>query len=202
MHVAGEYLGVKSDEATSTAKSILLSISEVTPNDTNVFPYSDALYYLGLIFEIEEKFSESSKFLTKSFLECTAFNMKSKSEVAFELLMCAKGRQLYSQSSFWLRKIELLAIPIKDRRVVAEKYVKHRAFLRKLRDTCGACGAKFEGKDRKFCGGCRAFCYCSRECQKMHWNCKVNGHREDCLGLKDLKVKLKEAKPKSDEHGN
>ena len=98
--------------------------------------------------------------------------------------------------------MKLLAIRKENRRDAAETYVNHRAFLRQLRDTCGACGTKFEGKDRKFCGGCRTFCYCSRECQKIHWNQKALGHREDCLGLKNLKVEVKEAKKKSDEDGN
>ena len=52
----------------------------------------------------------------------------------------------------------------------------------------------FEGKDRKFCRSCKTFCYCSRECQKMHWNRKKDGHREDCKGAMELKQKLKKAR--------
>ena len=69
----------------------------------------------------------------------------------------------------------------------------HRG-LRSLRDICGGCGAEFEGKERKFCRACRAYCYCSRECQKMHWNRKKGGHREDCKGASELKQKMKEKK--------
>ena len=112
------------------------------------------------------------------------------------------AQRLFAQSSFWFGRIKLSMIPTKRRRGVTEAYLLQRAFLRKLRDTCGACGAQFEGKERKFCGGCRTFCYCSRDCQKMHWNRKENGYREDCLGLTDLKMKLKETKKKSNENGD
>ena len=206
LQVAEEYLEIESDEGDSTAKSILLSISKAPPNDPNTFQYSGALLYLGMILEREENFADATEVLTESFASCTISSTSkkptSKSDVAFELMTCSKAQDHLAQSSFWLRQIDLSAISAKGRREVAKEYVKQRAFLRSVRDICGACGAQFEGKERKFCGGCRTFCYFSRECQKMHWNRKDYGHREDCLGLKDLKMKLKEAKKKSNENGD
>lgn len=72
--------------------------------------------------------------------------------------------------------------------------VESRNMLRWVRDICGGCGAEFVGKERKFCRGCRTYCYCSRDCQKMHWNRKHDGHREDCKAATELKQKMKEAK--------
>ena len=72
--------------------------------------------------------------------------------------------------------------------------INSRRDLRAARDTCGGCGTEFEGKERKFCRGCRSYCYCSRECQKIHWNRKNGGHREDCKAATELKRKMKEAK--------
>ena len=75
--------------------------------------------------------------------------------------------------------------------------VKIQRKSREIRDTCGGCGVEFEGKERKFCRGCRAVCYCSRDCQKMHWNRKKDNHREDCKAATELKRKLKEARKKA-----
>ena len=83
------------------------------------------------------------------------------------------------------------------RRNVAKEYFRLGANFRDVRDSCGGCGAEFDGKDRKYCRECRTFCYCSRDCQKLHWNCKKNGHREDCLGLKELKKQMMEVEVES-----
>lgn len=41
--------------------------------------------------------------------------------------------------------------------------------------TCAGCGSA-KG-DLKTCSRCKAFCYCSKECQKKHWK---EGHQKDC----------------------
>ena len=102
-----------------------------------------------------------------------------------------------AQAAFWMKRTRVSNIPFSTadaRRGSIERLVRFRQDLRALRDICCGCGIEFEGKERKFCRGCRAYCYCSRDCQKMHWNRKDDGHREDCKGLKELKQKVKEAK--------
>ena len=69
-----------------------------------------------------------------------------------------------------------------------------RKTTRNARDRCGGCGAELHGKMRKKCAGCTAFCYCNRDCQKHHWNCKKDGHREDCKEVTELKRMMKEAR--------
>ena len=69
-----------------------------------------------------------------------------------------------------------------------------RKSTRNARDRCGGCGAELHGKTRKKCSGCTAFCYCNRDCQKLHWNRKKDGHREDCKEVMELKENLKKAR--------
>lgn len=52
--------------------------------------------------------------------------------------------------------------------------------LTKLRDKCASCGTGLDTSSRKLCKGCKAFCYCSVECQKAHWGAKDGGHRDEC----------------------
>lgn len=58
---------------------------------------------------------------------------------------------------------------------------KRKAELREIRNSCGGCGAALEGDRRNMCRACRTYCYCSRECQKRHWNRSKDGHRVECL---------------------
>ena len=62
--------------------------------------------------------------------------------------------------------------------------------LRELRNSCGGCSIKLEGDRRQYCRQCRTYCYCSRECQKLHWN-RTGGHRSECMAVRALKEKMK-----------
>ena len=108
--------------------------------------------------------------------------------------ICAQEVGNVAQAAYWMRGIKISNIDIDHRREAIERLINFRQDYRALRDICGGCGIEFEGKERKFCRGCRAYCYCSRDCQKMHWNRNNDGHREDCKGLTELKQKVKEAK--------
>ena len=70
---------------------------------------------------------------------------------------------------------------------------KLRSKLREISDSCGGCGAALEGDTRQYCRGCKTFCYCSRECQKQHWNRTDGGHRAECKEAQDQACKILEA---------
>ena len=118
---------------------------------------------------------------------------------ALGAMHCSRGGlHKYAQAKFWARLVKKnLRHPemeYETRIALVKGLVRVQRELRALRDICGGCGVEFEGKERKFCRGCCAVCYCSRECQKMHWNRKEGGHREDCKDSSELKQKMKENK--------
>ena len=67
-----------------------------------------------------------------------------------------------------------------------------RNAIRELRACCGGCGASLEDDERrKICEGCRTHCYCSRDCQKRHWNRRDGkDHRRECKEVKKYMVEL------------
>lgn len=64
--------------------------------------------------------------------------------------------------------------------------------LSKLRSACTTCGIFLDRSTRKLCSGCRTFCYCSTECQKIHWERVHDGHRDDCKAAQGLVKVLKD----------
>ena len=62
-----------------------------------------------------------------------------------------------------------------------------------FRKECATCGTALDRSNRKLCKGCRNHCYCSRECQKVHWNRKKDGHRDECKEAQELKVQIRDA---------
>ena len=61
-----------------------------------------------------------------------------------------------------------------------------------FRKECATCGTALDRSNRKLCKGCRNHCYCSRECQKVHWNRKHGGHRAECKEAQELKVQIRD----------
>ena len=74
-----------------------------------------------------------------------------------------------------------------------------RKILREIRNSCGGCGATLQGETRKYCAGCQAHCYCSRDCQKRHWNRSQDGHKEECKEAGKCVVKLQALLDKASE---
>ena len=193
--VACEYLRVGSNEAREVAKSILLPLTTIPRSGaaSNFEIASSAHFHLGRVFRSERNIAMAYDRFVSSILY-SAVNVNCRS---FDAMLCAELLGLHAQRRFWAGKVKISSIDFistdHQRRGIMELLNTQRD-LRQMRNSCGGCGVAFEGKERKFCRECRTYCYCSRECQKMHWNRKENCHREDCLGLKEVKQKLKEAR--------
>ena len=101
-------------------------------------------------------------------------------------MLCCRTMDLPAEERFWRFLINKPAFDEKywqslsDHTSFNKTDSLHSPRLLELRSQCLTCGIALSSQNRKLCKGCKAFCYCSRECQKIHWNRSENGHREVC----------------------
>jgi len=109
---------------------------------------------------------------------------------AWNILVCCKDLLDMPEAHFWL-DIVFRSDKKQDDPDLQKSVDDISSNLRKLRDSCGGCGAALVGDRRLYCKQCRTYCYCSRECQKLHWNrVGEGGHRSECIGVKLLEDKM------------
>lgn len=138
---------------------------------------------LGVVF-----FNENDFLNAKRWFEAGALQGHSTS--VFNALITCKRLKNMPETNFWFNivsKPEMTPAKQESRKSVDDIGRKLRVF----RDNCGECGADLEGDRRQYCSQCRTYCYCSRECQKLHWNrTGEGGHRDECMGVKLLEDKM------------
>jgi len=165
-------------EAGDEAESILIPLVEVG--------MPDAQYELGkLILLIKGDFPHITAM--RLFVMAAA---QGHGRAALFGIIFANTYSRHSLGRFWLRVAcnqEKKAILVQRCEIIHELV----AALGELRMSCGGCGTALDGATRKLCKGCKTYCYCSRECQKLHWNLP-DGHRSECLEVTDLSRRMKQ----------
>ena len=70
--------------------------------------------------------------------------------------------------------------------------------LCEMRESCSTCGVALNSSNRKLCAGCKISCYCSRDCQKVHWNRPDDGHRDQCKTIMKMVEEMEKNKGKTE----
>ena len=188
--MATNYLGLGTSEGDTKGKTLLLSLTAEGPDPI----LQRAFTLLGMVHEREGSQTLAYESFTSAALSST--KMKSTAVAVHKAMTCALELGKIIEAKYWMAKVtisEVSFVSLESKKNAVSELINFRRKLRQMRDTCGGCGVTFDGQQRKFCRGCHTFCYCSRECQKLHWNRKNGGHREDCKGSAELKRRMKEA---------
>ena len=168
----------KHDEARSTFSAILeMDIEKFASS-------SRSQYNLGCLYYRIGEDSSALKWFTASALrqDYDADPAHGAMDSCWQLQRCAEAK-------FWLSLVSRTGQEIPDD--WAENLPRLQQHLRDLRQSCNVCSAPLDRANRKLCKGCKAYCYCSRDCQKVHWNRSEDGHREECKRVTELKEKAK-----------
>ena len=123
--------------------------------------------------------------------EFTRAALQSEKDSAFFAMRCCYCIEPtpLPQARFWLgiaRKRGEDDVPISQ-----ENMNDVQSELREIRKSCKTCGIKLNSTTRKLCKGCKTYCYCSVECQQIHWNRSEDGHRDECKEVMGLAEKIK-----------
>ena len=155
--IAIEYLALGTADARNEAKSILIPLAEEV--------VKKAQYHLGRMFNDNNDYPMAHQWFTAAALQ------GHDDAAYFCLVYCSCKAHLYAQARFWhniVSQSEIVTI-VTSENTPHRKYIKNFGlFLRGLRDQCGGCGDALEGKRRQYCKQCKTYCYCNRDCQKLH----------------------------------
>ena len=171
------YQSGKRDEAQSTLSAIL-------EMDTEKFATSVATQYnLGYLYYRAGEDSSALDWFSK----CA---MQGYADAACGAMDSCWHLRRFAEAKFWLS-----FAPPREEIPNSQHWDRHaprvQQYLRDLRQGCTVCSAPLDRSNRKLCKGCKTYCYCSRECQKVHWNRSEDGHREECKQVMELKEKAK-----------
>ena len=177
--IAAAYRRLNTAEATNEELSILEFLA--------VKGMREAQYYLaGRVCEKDDNHDDAEKCFALAALQGNV-------NAAHGAVLCALKLERYSIANFW----STVVANAKDDYIPPSRISRKdqmddtntiRRGLRMLRDKCGGCGASLDGKMRLYCKCCKTYCYCGRDCQKLHWNRSVGGHREECKEVRSLKA--------------
>ena len=126
-----------------------------------------------------------------------ADNLTHISEAAYWAMICSGDLGRFAISKLLLpmasKCIFIENMSVEEKKTRLAVLVEMKKKLCTFRKECATCGTALDRSNRKLCKGCRNHCYCSRECQKVHWNRKKDGHRDECKEAQELKVQIRDA---------
>ena len=109
---------------------------------------------------------------------------------AYGAMACCWKLDRFAEAKFWLTFPGVTTCTDELEDVFVEILPHVQSSLRVLRQTCKVCGVSLDADTRKLCKGCKAYCYCSRDCQKVHWNRSEDGHRGGCKKVVEMKKEI------------
>ena len=143
---------------------------------------SGSQYELGVVYYNTKKFVDALNF----FASCI---MQGKHGSAYDCMDCCLKLNRLAEAKVWFSFASWVG---KDATGISKKNIPiFRQHLRIIRQHCQVCHAALARDNRKLCKGCKTFCYCSVECQKIHWDRSEDGHRDECKRVMELKERIK-----------
>ena len=143
---------------------------------------SRAYEALADTYYISEAYNKASKWYLED------FSQEKNALAAYGLMSCCWKVDRFAEAKFWLTFSGVTTCKVDDEFVDGDPNAQ--SSLRALRQTCKFCGLSLNTDTRKLCKGCKAYCYCSRDCQKLHWNRSEDGHREECKKVMAMKKEI------------
>ena len=148
---------------------------------------SQAYETLADTYHDSEAYNEALKWYREDF-------MQGRIAAAFDALECCWLLDRFAEAKFWMTVATRTNAKSDD--AFVDNIPNVQSSLRALRQTCTVCGLflNVDTWTRKLCKGCKAYCYCSRDCQKVHWNRSEDGHREECKKVMAMKKEIATSK--------
>ena len=143
---------------------------------------SQAYSVLGAVYYMSEAYTESLKWYIED------FSQEKNTLAAYGLVSCCWKVDRFAEAKFWLTFSGVTTCKVDN--VFVDGVPNAQSSLRALRQACKVCGVSLNTDNRKLCTGCKAYCYCSRDCQKVHWNRSEDGHREECKRVTEMKKEI------------
>ena len=162
---------------TEEARSILSTISEIGVDTVSTGGIQNNV---GCLYYNTGDFSSALVMFTKSALQ--HYNGS-----AYDAMDCCLRLKRLAEAKLWLSVASTSEEQAHDEPVHLSGLQEN---LRTLRKTCKVCSVPLDTATRKLCKGCKTYCYCSVECQKIHWDRSEDGHREECKRVTELKKQL------------
>ena len=147
---------------------------------------SQAFEALADTYHDSKKYNEALKWYRGDF-------MQGRIEAACDAMDCCWLLDRFAEAKFWMTvatRTKAKPGDVYDGDAFIDNIPNVQSSLQVLRQSCKVCCVPLDRSNRKLCKGCKTYCYCSRDCQKVHWNRSEDGHREECKRVTEIKKEI------------